>query len=102
VNFGIVGLFQTRAITLKKHKTALALLDDDKKSGVHTKDPRWSIASNHSGFRVLALQPGLKIQEPSAKNFKRWVTRDVVPTIRKAGAYMNDDTIAKIGRDSWN
>lgn len=32
---------------------------------------------------------------PAAKKFKRWVTSEVLPSIRKHGAYMTDDTIEK-------
>lgn len=30
-------------------------------------------------------------QQPNAKRFKRWVTSEVLPTIRKHGAYMTDE-----------
>jgi prophage antirepressor-like protein len=32
---------------------------------------------------------------PTAKKFKRWVTSEVLPAIRKHGAYMTEDTIKK-------
>ena len=32
---------------------------------------------------------------PSAKEFKRWVTSEVLPTIRTHGAYMTDNTLEK-------
>lgn len=34
-------------------------------------------------------------QKPEAKKFKKWVTSDVLPSIRKHGAYMTEDTIEK-------
>lgn len=33
--------------------------------------------------------------KPQAKQFKKWVTGEVLPTIRKHGAYMTDNTIEK-------
>ena len=33
---------------------------------------------------------------PGAKKFKRWVTSEVLPSIRKHGAYMTSDTIDKM------
>ena len=36
---------------------------------------------------------------PKAKVFKRWVTAEVLPSIRKHGAYMTADTIEKVLSD---
>ena len=41
---------------------------------------------NESGLYSLIL----KSKKPQAKQFKRWVTSEVLPTIRKHGAYMTD------------
>ena len=42
---------------------------------------------------VYALIFGSKL--PKAKEFKRWVTAEVLPTIRKHGAYMTPEVIEK-------
>ena len=42
---------------------------------------------NESGLYSLIL----KSKKPQAKQFKRWVTHEVLPTIRKHGAYMTDE-----------
>lgn len=44
---------------------------------------------NESGLYSLILSSKL----PNAKQFKRWVTSEVLPTIRKHGAYMTEDVI---------
>lgn len=44
---------------------------------------------NESGFYSLVLSSKL----PNAKKFKRWVTSEVLPSIRKHGAYMNEETL---------
>ena len=44
---------------------------------------------NESGLYALILSSKL----PSAKEFKRWVTSEVLPSIRKHSAYMTDETI---------
>lgn len=44
---------------------------------------------NESGLYSLVLSSKL----PSAKKFKRWITHEVIPTIRKHGAYMTPDTL---------
>ena len=44
---------------------------------------------NESGLYSLILSSKL----PAAKEFKRWVTSEVLPTIRKHGAYLTDSAI---------
>ena len=44
---------------------------------------------NESGLYSLIL----KSKKPEAKQFKRWVTSEVLPTIRKHGAYMTDSKL---------
>lgn len=46
---------------------------------------------NESGLYSLILSSKL----PNAKQFKRWVTSEVLPSIRKHGAYMTEDTLEK-------
>ena len=46
---------------------------------------------NESGLYSLIM--GSKL--PSAKKFKRWVTSEVLPSIRKNGAYMTEQTLEK-------
>ena len=50
-----------------------------------------SVIINESGLYSLIL--GSKL--PTAKEFKHWVTSEVLPTIRKHGAYMTPQTIEK-------
>lgn len=45
------------------------------------------IIINESGFYSLVMSSKL----PTAKKFKRWVTSEVLPTIRKHGAYMTNE-----------
>lgn len=44
---------------------------------------------NESGLYSLILSSKM----PKAKEFKRWVTSEVLPAIRKHGAYMTDDVL---------
>lgn len=46
---------------------------------------------NESGLYSLILSSKL----PTAKAFKRWVTSEVLPAIRRHGAYMTGDTLEK-------
>lgn len=48
-----------------------------------------TILINESGLYSLILSSKL----PDAKKFKRWVTNEVLPSIRKHGAYMTESTL---------
>lgn len=50
---------------------------------------------NESGLYSLILTSKL----PTAKKFKRWVTSEVIPSIRKYGAYMTAETLYKTMSD---
>ena len=50
---------------------------------------------NESGLYSLILSSKL----PSAKKFKRWVTCEVLPSIRKHGAYMTQETALELLND---
>lgn len=50
---------------------------------------------NESGLYSLILSSKL----PTAKQFKRWVTSEVLPNIRKHGAHMTSETIEKVLAD---
>lgn len=47
------------------------------------------VVINESGLYSLILSSKL----PGAKEFKRWITSDVLPSIRKLGAYMTPETL---------
>lgn len=50
-----------------------------------------AILINESGLYSLILSSKL----PKAKEFKRWVTSEVLPSIRKHGAYMTEETLQR-------
>lgn len=50
-----------------------------------------AIIINESGLYGLVLSSKL----PTAKKFKRWVTSEVLPSIRKHGVYMTEKTLEK-------
>ena len=54
-----------------------------------------AIIINESGLSSLVLSSKL----PSAKEFKRWITHEVIPAIRKHGAYMTPEVIQKSLQD---
>lgn len=67
---------------------------EEDKAGIAIRDSRQNRTLtfiNESG--VYALVFGSKLE--SAKRFKKWVTSEVLPSIRKHGAYMTENTIEK-------
>lgn len=52
---------------------------------------REAIFINESGLYSLILSSKL----PKAKDFKRWVTSEILPSIRKHGAYMAEETLQR-------
>ncbi|MCL1853658.1 MAG: phage antirepressor [Peptococcaceae bacterium] len=50
---------------------------------------------NESGLYSLMLKSKL----PLAKDFKRWVTSEVLPSIRKHGAYLTEEMLCRIKED---
>jgi anti-repressor protein len=77
---------------------ALSRLDDDEKNTIILNEgignPSKTIV-NEPGLYSLIL--GSRKEE--AKRFKRWVTHEVLPSIRKHGAYMTDDVLEKTLND---
>lgn len=78
-----------RALEIVNVGNALARLDDDEKGSIRLTDvtpnggnPNVSIV-NEPGLYTLVL--GSRKKE--AKDFKRWITHDVIPSIRKTGSY---------------
>ena len=69
-------------------------IDDEDKGVVEMTTPGGKqnmVVINESGLYSLILSSKL----PTAKAFKCWVTSEVLPTIRKHGAYMDTDIIEK-------
>lgn len=81
-----------RVLEIKNTSDALAKLDNDEKMTLDSNE-------GHSGHRGGAQkmnvvnEPGLYSlvlgsRKPQAKAFKRWITHDVIPSIRKHGGYI--------------
>ena len=84
-----------KALDIVKTDRALSGLDTDEK-GTHTVstlggDQKVSII-NEAGLYSLILRS----RKPEAKVFKRWVTHDVLPSIRKHGVYAEEEVVDKM------
>lgn len=80
---------------LNLDRKALERLDGDEKgvSSIHTPGGAQDMTVvNESGLYNLVLGS----RKPEAKRFKRWVTRDVLPSIRKNGSYALPGTVAAL------
>ena len=84
---GILGYANTR-------KALIDHIDEEDKDDVTIRDAigrnQTMTAINESGLYSLILSSKM----PNAKKFKRWVTNEVLPAIRKHGLYATDDLIA--------
>lgn len=74
------------ALTIENNRDAVARLDGEEK-GVRTMDTLGGTQEvaviNESGLYSLILTS----RKPEAKRFKKWVTSEVLPSIRKTGGY---------------
>ncbi len=81
--------------TLNLDRKALERLDDDEKgvSSIHTPGGQQEMTVvNESGLFNLVLGS----RKPEAKRFKRWVTHEVLPSIRKTGSYAVPGSVAAL------
>lgn len=75
------------ALGLGNSRQALSRLDDDEKGVISTDTPggeQQMQAVNEAGLYVLVLSS----RKPEARAFKRWVTHEVLPALRRDGGYM--------------
>lgn len=89
-----------RALEIANPTMALERLDEDEKMTL-------SLTEGHSGqrggaqFLSAVNEPGLYSlvlgsRKPEAKAFKRWITHEVIPAIRKHGMYATPETAEQI------
>lgn len=81
----------TDALGIKNPSDAIKPLDEDERT-------RFNLG--RQGSANFISEPGLykligASRKPAAKRFNRWVTHEVLPSIRKHGAYMTPETIEK-------
>lgn len=75
------------ALEVKNSRDAIARLDTDERGVVLIDTPggeQQMQAVNEAGLYVLVLSS----RKPEAKAFKRWVTHEVLPALRRDGGYM--------------
>lgn len=85
-------------LELTNTSQTLSYLDDDEK-GITTNDTpggaqEMSIVSEAGLYSLI-----LRSRKPEAKAFKRWITHEVLPAIRRHGAYLTPDMVEKVISD---
>lgn len=91
-----------QALLIKNSRDAVSGLDEDEISDVVLTDTRSKGSSiqrrtlkivNESGLYGLIMQS----RKPEAKPFRKWVTKEVLPTLRKTGIYAMQGGINRNG-----
>lgn len=92
------------ALEISNVGNAVGRLDDDEKGSIHSMDA----SSGGNPNQTIVNEPGLYSlimgsRKPNARVFKRWITHEVIPSIRKTGSYAlvasKDTEIAELHDD---
>lgn len=87
-----------KALDISNSRQALTRLDDDEKGVISTDTPggRQDMAAvSEPGLYSLVLGS----RKPEARQFKRWVTHEVIPAIRSHGAYLTPELTEQVLSD---
>lgn len=80
-------------LEINNSRQALSRLDTDEKSSVILNDgtpgnPEKSVVNEYGLYSLV-----MSSRKPEAKEFRRWITHEVLPSIRMHGAYMTSDVL---------
>lgn len=94
-----IGKEVAEILGYSNHRKALIDHVDDEDKGVTKRDTLGGkqniVIINESGLYSLVLSSKLK----KAKEFKRWVTSEVIPAVRKHGGYLTNEKIEEVLND---
>ncbi|MCZ0847820.1 phage antirepressor, partial [Brevibacillus laterosporus] len=90
-----IGKDVCQVLGLTDPRKTIGLLDEDERNIIPVTD---SLGRNQDTF--IISESGLyslilRSRKPEAKVFKRWITHEVIPSIRKHGAFMTEGTLEK-------
>ena len=95
-----VGADVTKKLGYSNSRDALSKHVDDEDKGVANCDTLRGKQNltviSESGLYCLMISSKL----PAAKTFRRWVTSEIIPVIRRHGAYITDDALRRLHEDS--
>ena len=80
------------ALDIKNTTDAVKRLDDDERSRFNLGRQGMTNCINEYGLYNLILAS----RKPEAKTFKRWITHEVLPDIRKHGAYLTPAKLEEV------
>ncbi|WP_190972521.1 BRO family protein [Bifidobacterium myosotis] len=80
-----------KALGLSNPSVVAARIDPDSRSKSDLGRQGDTVIVNESGLYEVILRS----DKPEAKRFRKWVTSEVLPSIRKHGAYMTENTLEK-------
>lgn len=88
-----------RALELEQVTNALRRLDDDEKALISIKgltrgNNNVNVVNEYGLYNLV-----LSSRKPEAKAFKRWITHEVLPAIRKTGSYTASKRMTKAQRE---
>ena len=81
-----------KILELKNPTVVIGRLDEDERAKFNLGRQGEGTIVNEPGLYSLMMGS----RKPQAKEFKRWITHEVIPSIRKHGAYATEATIDKI------
>jgi len=81
-----------KALDLSNPTVAVQRLDEDERAKFNLGRQGETNIVNEYGLYNLILAS----RKPEAKKFKRWITHEVIPSIRKHGAYMTPEKIEEV------
>lgn len=83
---------------ITNHRDAVMRLDDDErevgKADTHGGTQGMLMVSESGAYNLI-----MRSNKPEARRFRKWVTADVLPTIRKTGVYATNEFIEKTLND---
>ena len=86
-----VAIDVCNALDLKNPTVSVGRLDEDERTKFNLgRQGMTNIVSEYGLYNLI-----LASRKKEAKKFKRWITHEVIPTIRKHGAYMSSEVIEK-------
>lgn len=84
-----------KVLDLSNPTIAASRLDEDERAKLNLGRQGETTIVSEAGLYTLVLGS----RKPEAKAFKRWITHEVIPTIRRHGAYATETTIESIIAD---
>ena len=82
-------------LEISKYRDAIARLDDDQRGSVRVDTPggmQDMAAVNESGLYDLIIRS----DKPEARPFRKWITSEVLPAIRRTGSYVSGGSVVTL------